>query len=228
MESRWALRDLVSNYCHGVDKHDIDLFMSIWHDDAVWKIGPPFGDFYGAADIRHALVDVIWPAWRETHHWTTNLTVSFDGPDSARGVCDVNCNGATPDDVMQVVVGDLHRPLRAACRDAGRSPNATSRSTTSARCRASTWPRRRDERRARRRVASDSGTTSATREQWRVPFEPLYRGVLDQIADRRGARHRLGVAHRAPLLRRRLHPLTARDRRRRSPSARAGCASART
>ena len=69
----------------------------------VWRIGPPFGDFFGAADIRHALVDVIWPAWRETHHWTTNLTVSFDGPDSARGLCDVTCDGATPDDVMQVV-----------------------------------------------------------------------------------------------------------------------------
>jgi gamma-hexachlorocyclohexane dehydrochlorinase len=103
MESRWALRDLVSNYCHGVDKHDIDLFMSIWHDDAVWRIGPPFGDFHGAAEVRRALVDVIWPAWRETHHWTTNLTLTFDGTDAADGVCDVNCNGATPDDVMQVV-----------------------------------------------------------------------------------------------------------------------------
>jgi len=103
LESRMALRDLVSNYCHGVDKHDIGLFMSIWHDDAVWKIGPPFGDFVGAADIRHALVDVIWPAWRETHHWTTNLTVDFADGDTATGVCDVNCNGATPDDVMQVV-----------------------------------------------------------------------------------------------------------------------------
>ena len=103
MESRWAMRDLVSNYCHGVDKHDIDLFMSIWHDDAVWRIGPPFGDFYGAPEVRRALEDVIWPAWRETHHWTTNLTLTFDGPDAAHGVCDVNCNGATPDDVMQVV-----------------------------------------------------------------------------------------------------------------------------
>ncbi len=103
IESRWALHDLVSNYCHGVDKHDIDLFMSIWHHDAGWRIGPPIGDFFGAADIRHALEDVIWPAWRETHHWTTNLTVAFDGPDSAHGVCDVTCDGATPDDVMQLV-----------------------------------------------------------------------------------------------------------------------------
>jgi ketosteroid isomerase-like protein len=103
VESRWALEDLVANYCHGVDKRDIDLFMSIWHEDALWKIGPPFGDFDGAGGIRHALEDVIWPAWRETHHWTTNLTVAFESPDVATGVCDVNCNGATPDDVMQVV-----------------------------------------------------------------------------------------------------------------------------
>ena len=43
------------------------------------------------------VVDLIWPAWRETHHWTTNLVVEIDG-DRARGVCDVNCNGANPED----------------------------------------------------------------------------------------------------------------------------------
>lgn len=37
LESRWALHGLASNYCHGVDKRDMELFMSIWHDDAVWR-----------------------------------------------------------------------------------------------------------------------------------------------------------------------------------------------
>src|SRR5690606_5398268 len=42
-------------------------------------------------------------AWRETHHWTTNLVVRFLDDDHAEGVCDVNCTGADPQDVMQIV-----------------------------------------------------------------------------------------------------------------------------
>jgi gamma-hexachlorocyclohexane dehydrochlorinase len=103
LEALQAFHDLVSNYCHGVDKHDLDRFMDIWWDDATWAIGPPFGNFHTAPEIRRAVTDVIWPAWRETHHWTTNLVVSFDSPDRAHGVCDVDCKGASPDDVMQLV-----------------------------------------------------------------------------------------------------------------------------
>ena len=102
IESQFELHRLVSEYCHGVDKHDLDRFLDIWHDDAVWEIGPPFGDFTGKSEIRRALVELIWPAWRETHHWTTNLVVEIDG-DRAHGVCDVNCNGANPEDVALLV-----------------------------------------------------------------------------------------------------------------------------
>ena len=102
LESQFELHRLVSEYCHGVDKHDLDRFLDIWHDDAVWEIGPPFGNFHGKDEIRRALVELIWPAWRETHHWTTNLVVEIEG-DRARGVCDVNCNGANPEDVALLV-----------------------------------------------------------------------------------------------------------------------------
>ena len=102
LESQFELHRLVSEYCHGCDKHDIDRFMSIWHDDAVWEIGAPFGTFKGKQEIRRAMEEHIWPAWRETHHWTTNLVVEIDG-DRAHGVCDVNCNGASPEDVALLV-----------------------------------------------------------------------------------------------------------------------------
>jgi gamma-hexachlorocyclohexane dehydrochlorinase len=91
LESRDEIHRLVSNYCHGCDKHDIDRFMSIWHEDAVWEIGPPYGGFAGSARIRHAMVDLIWTALPETHHWTTNLVVDLDG-DRAGGLCDVTCD----------------------------------------------------------------------------------------------------------------------------------------
>ena len=103
LESRAAMRDLVTDYCIGFDKHDWDRFIAIWHEDAVWEIGPPFGSFLGHQGIREAVFDVLYPAWRETHHLTTNLRLTFADPDHARGECDVDCMGANPEGVVQMV-----------------------------------------------------------------------------------------------------------------------------
>ena len=103
VESRYEIDRLVSDYCHGCDKHDIDRFMSIWHSDATWLIGPPYGNFTGAAEIKHALEDLIWTALPETHHWTTNHVIEFQGPDHATGVCDVSCDGFTPEGQMLLI-----------------------------------------------------------------------------------------------------------------------------
>ena len=103
LESRAALRDLVTDYCRGFDSHDWETFVSIWHEDAIWEIGPPFGTFEGHAGIREAVMDILYPLWRETHHLTSNLKVEFDGPDRASGVCDVDCMGATKDDIVQMI-----------------------------------------------------------------------------------------------------------------------------
>ncbi len=103
LESRAAIRDLVSDYCIGFDKHDWDRFISIWHDDAVWDIGPPFGTFTHHQGIHNAVFDVLYPAWRETHHLTTNLRLTFVNRDHVQGVCDVDCMGANPEGVVQMV-----------------------------------------------------------------------------------------------------------------------------
>ena len=65
LESRAALRDLVTDYCQGFDRKNWEQFISIWHVDAVWEIGPPFGTFSGHQGIRQAVFDVLYPAWRE-------------------------------------------------------------------------------------------------------------------------------------------------------------------
>ncbi len=103
LESRAALRDLVTNYCHGFDQHDWERFIGIWHPDAVWDIGPPFGSFSGHDGIYKAVHEVLYPVWRETHHLTSNLRLEFADADHARGVCDVDCMGATKDDVVQMI-----------------------------------------------------------------------------------------------------------------------------
>jgi uncharacterized protein (TIGR02246 family) len=103
LESRAALRDLVTDYCQGFDRGDFARFLSIWWEDCVWEIGPPFGSFEGHAGIHRAVKEVLWPAWRETHHLTSNLKIRFDGPDSAQGECDVDCMGALRDDSVQMI-----------------------------------------------------------------------------------------------------------------------------
>ncbi|MCF8473996.1 MAG: nuclear transport factor 2 family protein [Emcibacter sp.] len=103
LESRMALRDLVSDYCLGFDNQDWDRFISIWHEDAVWEVGPPFGTFVGHEGIRKAVYTILYPAWRETHHLTTNLRLEFEEPNRATGVCNVDCMGANPDNVVQMV-----------------------------------------------------------------------------------------------------------------------------
>ena len=103
LESRAALRDLVSDYCIGFDTHDWERFISIWHADAVWEIGPPFGTFNGHEGIREAVQEILYPVWRETHHLTSNLRLSFGDADHVHGTCDVDCMGATKDDVVQMI-----------------------------------------------------------------------------------------------------------------------------
>ncbi len=103
LESRAALRDLVTDYCLGFDNHNWDQFIAIWHKDAVWEIGAPFGTFTGHTGIRKAVFDVLYPVWRETHHLTSNLRLEFNDADHARGVCNVDCMGATKDDIVQMI-----------------------------------------------------------------------------------------------------------------------------
>ncbi len=103
LESRAALRDLVTDYCLGFDNRNWDQFISIWHNDAIWEIGPPFGTFNGHEGIREAVFDILYPVWRESHHLTSNLRLEFGSPDRAKGVCNVDCMGATNDDIVQMI-----------------------------------------------------------------------------------------------------------------------------
>ncbi|MFO1376017.1 MAG: nuclear transport factor 2 family protein [Steroidobacteraceae bacterium] len=103
LESRAALHELVTDYCLGFDTRDWDRFIAIWHPDAVWDIGPPFGSFSNLEGIRKAVYEVLYPVWRETHHLTSNLRLVFRDADHAHGICDCDCMGATRDDVVQMI-----------------------------------------------------------------------------------------------------------------------------
>ena len=103
LESRAAIRDLVTDYCLGFDRHEWDTFINIWHPDAVWDIGPPFGKFLNHEGIHKAVHEVLYPFWRETHHLTSNLKLTFHDADHAHGLCNVDCMGASKENIVQMV-----------------------------------------------------------------------------------------------------------------------------
>lgn len=105
LESRDAIRNLSFDYCHGFDKRDFERFLSIWWEDCVWDIGPPFGRFEGHAGIREAIHEVLWPVWAESHHLTSNNRIIFADVDRATSVCDVDCIGTLNDTPICQMVG---------------------------------------------------------------------------------------------------------------------------
>ena len=105
IESRQAIAELGANYCHGFDKRDFERFLSIWWEDCVWDIGPPFGSFSGHDGIRHAVHEVLWPAWAQSQHVTSNLVIDFEGADAAQSLCDVDCMGLLTDSSEATFVG---------------------------------------------------------------------------------------------------------------------------
>ena len=103
LEDRFALQDLTSDYCLGFDKRDFDRFLAIWWPDARWEIGPPFGNFEGHAGVTRAVKEILWPAWLQSTHYTTNLIIVPESTTLVHGVCDVYCIGTTTDCQAQTV-----------------------------------------------------------------------------------------------------------------------------
>jgi len=104
IESRTAINDLVAGYCEGVDRRDLDKFMSLWHEDAAYLIPGGRGDFYGTEGIRQSQ-EVIKAAWKQTFHWTTNHTVKFESPNRATGRSDCYAMCQHPDGERVSFVG---------------------------------------------------------------------------------------------------------------------------
>jgi len=50
-------------------------------------------------------MDVLWPAWDESHHLATNNVIHFESADRARAVCDVDCVGRLAGESVCQIVG---------------------------------------------------------------------------------------------------------------------------
>ena len=101
LEAIEAIRTLMSTYCHGIDKHDADTFMSIWAQDAVYNL--PRGEGVGIDGVR-ALVEKVWVQVPQCHHHITNPVIKVDG-DTAVAKTDVFYFRQTQDDYFTLLSG---------------------------------------------------------------------------------------------------------------------------
>ena len=95
------IRSLMSKYCHGIDKKDEPLFMSIWAEDGLYEL--PRGQAAGIDSIRK-LLHKVWREVPKCHHHITNPLIDIDG-DSAVARTDVIYYRQTDDGTLQLLSG---------------------------------------------------------------------------------------------------------------------------
>ena len=91
LEGLQEVRRLVADYSHGADKRDLDLFLSVWHEDAVWDVGS--ARFTGRNQIG-AAIQRQWETQPFMAHWTANLSVDLTAG-STRAVARVDTDTLT-------------------------------------------------------------------------------------------------------------------------------------
>jgi uncharacterized protein (TIGR02246 family) len=88
LEDRNAIVELAASYNRGVDSHNEELWLSVFHPDAEYLIGDTFGNHYGHEQIK-AILHGLRDYFVEIHHYATNIVVELDG-DSARMFVDAD------------------------------------------------------------------------------------------------------------------------------------------
>jgi hypothetical protein len=107
LETESALARLVYDYCHGLDRRDMDRYLSIWHRDAIFNTNTEFGNFVGIAEIERGVRENMWPAFKATHHWTVNFVADIN-EDTATGLSNLTHQGVTADGVAMIVAATYH------------------------------------------------------------------------------------------------------------------------
>lgn len=95
------IESLMAKYCHGIDKRQEALFMSIWAEDSVYEL--PRGEASGIEEIRQ-LVHKVWREVPKCHHHITNPLIELDG-ETAKATTDVFYYRQSDDGVLQLLSG---------------------------------------------------------------------------------------------------------------------------
>ena len=97
---RMALQQLVTSYCHAIDRRDYGLLRSLYHDDAIDDHGAMF---CGSPDQYVTWLPGMMAQWQATAHTVTNMLVLFDG-DHAEAESSCTAWHRTADGARDVIV----------------------------------------------------------------------------------------------------------------------------
>lgn len=109
------IRKIIANYCHGVDKRNLETFLSIWHEEGVWEV-PHLRNAIGKKDVELLLVNTIWNNVVQSHHHTTNSVIEING-NTATAVSDILYTRTEKNGVSSLLSGVYRDDY---CKDGGR------------------------------------------------------------------------------------------------------------
>jgi hypothetical protein len=89
VESRIAIEELMAGYAHSLDLKEPESFREIWHEDAEFDVGEPFGSVTGLEAIMEA-ANAFWKQNHWMNHWMATPSIKISG-DQAVGVTGVDC-----------------------------------------------------------------------------------------------------------------------------------------
>src|SRR5262249_46259793 len=84
--ARRELADLVYAYCDHFDRNEPEAVAALFTPDAIVDYGPEVPDIVGADAIAERIAVGLRETFAATSHHVSNLRLTLDGPDRARGV----------------------------------------------------------------------------------------------------------------------------------------------
>jgi uncharacterized protein (TIGR02246 family) len=84
---RAAITDLIHAYCFHFDRNEPDALAALFAPDAIVDYSPETPDLAGVPAIRAAVAAGLTTIFAATSHHVSNVTIRFDGPDTATSVC---------------------------------------------------------------------------------------------------------------------------------------------
>ena len=106
---RQAIEQLNDDFCHQLDRGNVEGFIALFTEDAIYTHGPRA--LRGAPQIRQFYLDRTRNGPRISRHFTQGLRIEFTGERSARGLSAAftfSADGAPPiDSTVPAVVADF-------------------------------------------------------------------------------------------------------------------------
>ncbi len=82
-----AITDVIHAYCYHFDRAEADKVLALFTPDAVVDYGPDVPTMTGLGEITPMIENGLAHFFAATSHHVSNITIQFDGPDKATGIC---------------------------------------------------------------------------------------------------------------------------------------------